>query len=121
MAKAAKKTAAISVVTQVELMTYETTKAQLVALNKRLKEEKAKLEQMEADLIARLKSGAKVSGDYNAAVESGSGRCSPKWKDEYIAHFEAEHGETAAAIELRVKEKYPATHYDVLVITKKAV
>jgi hypothetical protein len=119
MAKKATKKVEVLVVTEYELVAIETTRLQLAEFRKKAREAEAALEQREADVIAKLKAGAVVEGNRTAVIKPDVGPSRPKWKELYVQHFEAEHGETAESIEVRVQKLYPGKTCDTLVIGDK--
>ena len=127
MAKSTKKVKKAQVVnpvapqpiTELELILIETNRLMLAKLRKQVRETEAKLEQSEEDVLKRLSAGAIVEGRKTAIAMPVKGPSRPKWKEEYVAHFEAEHGQTLKFIEERMEAKYPGKPGVALVIGEK--
>jgi hypothetical protein len=121
MAKKTQKAQVVSPkpITELELVSIETDRLLLERLRKQVREAEAKLEQAEKDVLERLMAGATVQGHKTAVAKTVTGPSRPHWKDEYVAHFESEHGETRKSIEEAVAKKYPGTPKVVLVIGEK--
>lgn len=83
-----------------------------------LKREQAMLAELEALAMDDVKNGEMEAGALLASVAEKVGRSSPKWKEEYVDHFIAEHGLSKDAIEKAMKVKYPAKVSEELAISE---
>ena len=107
-------------VSQVELLSLTTAEAALDAQERAIKAQRAVLAQQKKDVMAKLQGGATVEdGDYTAAIVPTTGKCAPKWKEEYVAHMTGEHGMDAALAENQVQVKYPPKTGTELVVSHK--
>lgn len=90
---------------------------ELASIQKRLKE-------AEITVMDKLRDGLPVKSNLWVAaldIVTAPGKASPKWKEEYIAHFVAEHKGDREIIEKEMLVKYPAVPKDTtaLVIAEK--
>ena len=116
MAKSQKK----DIISELDIVGALTAELKVQELALALKKAKAEEDVLKETLIARLEAGALVSGKYTASIGVKTGACRPKWKDEYIGHFEAEHGEDSASVEDRIRAKYPVSAETVLLLGVKS-
>lgn len=129
MARAAKKSV-VSVVAAPEVdVVREEELANIVATRKALKDLAAtkratekRLEIQEADVIKRLRAGAKVEGKFVAIVEMVKGRISVSWKD-VAMKFAVRLGLNPAAVEMeeRAEKEKELVEEPTLLITGNAV
>jgi hypothetical protein len=123
MAKPQKKTTKQQdTITEFELRSFETLREEASAARKRVKQLEELVKGQAAQIIARLDAGAVTEGAYEALIEEGFGQCRPEWKEEYLQHFEIEHGIEREATEAAIRHRYPAPPTRTLVVgpaTKK--
>jgi hypothetical protein len=117
--KTAKRAAPPQVVTDVELLALETSRAALALLRKHVKDSEARLDGLEADLIARLDAGAVISGDVVAVVDVVEGQCRPKWKEQLLAHMEKYHQVSPQTCEAQMRALTPVSSHKVLNIIER--
>lgn len=88
----------------------------IIALRKRVAvlkhdvaDEERKLEAAESGVIQLLWAGERVTGRYQAQLETVAGKCSPPWKDVYLQHMEMVHDVAASEAEQVVRENTPTS------------
>lgn len=118
MAKTKKVASSKSVITELSLMSIETSRLQIARLRADLRKAEASLDQQESTVMKLLKEGAEVEGDMLAMVTTELGSCRPKWQELHLLHM-ASHGMTAEAVLEAARAKYPAKESEVLVISVK--
>ena len=111
-------------ISELEITTVVNLREVVAQQEQQLQSVRERLAFAEATLVGKLRQGLSIDSRKWAAslqIDVVKGRCSPKWKDEYITHFVAEHKTTAELIELEMKAKYPAKSSEVesLVISGK--
>lgn len=111
---------AVPQITQADISSVETIRAQAKALSDQLKNLNKVIEVQEANLTAKLKTGATVEqGAYVCMLETKPGRVAVSWKSEAIKLAEAS-GQNAGIYEATVKAMNPAQMVTSLLITKVA-
>jgi len=97
------------VITQKDLLDFQTDEAAIEADERKLKERKAALKQRAHQFLAQLETGARCEdGALVASKNVPMGKCSPAWKEEYLDHMEKVHGKDRKATEAAIQKKYPA-------------
>lgn len=104
--------------TESDLLAVQQQRARIAKLKAEAKAEGAILNQLEAEVVAAVKAGARVQGNLVPYIQVEAGKCSPKWKEEYLAHM-AEHGIDPDALTAEVQGKYPGGPVETLVIDVK--
>jgi hypothetical protein len=117
------KTKAISnpkrTITQAEMELVEVAARRVSRLQEELKEEQAQLKARQGEVLTRLKAGAKQeSGTLRASLDTIVGKCSPKWKEEYLAAMEWR-GIDRDAAEAAVSLRYEPSQTEKLVIMRQ--
>jgi|SRR5688572_290492 len=96
------------VLTETDLRVILAAQERIEKQEKALKEERALLAQLEKEAMLAIQNGAKIEGELSAYIGSEPGKCSPKWKEEYVAHMVAEHKVDEKAFVAEIQAKYPA-------------
>lgn len=99
-----------------ELLQLQKIRDKVKEASKLVKQLKDEEEELDAYLLEKIKAGATFTGRLRAIIDTVKGRCNPKWKDEYVLHFAAEHGQMASEVEERIKAKYPAQDSETVVV-----
>ena len=97
----------LATITEEELNELETRRAEKKEFDQQLKRAVMACEELEQDIMNRLRAGAKVQGTKTAVIEEKSAGSRPAWKDEYLEHMVHEHQANPVAEENAVKDKYP--------------
>jgi hypothetical protein len=106
-------------ITALEVLTLETKRASVQLLEDQLRATRTALAGTEADLMTRLRAGARVRGPLGLTVTTAKGRRRPEWKDLYLAHMLRGHGKNAEVLEAQVRARTPVPTEKVLTITQK--
>ncbi|NDD54106.1 hypothetical protein EBZ39_09550 [bacterium] len=107
-------------ITESELMMFESMQMQMAQMKRELAKIEGELENQENSIIQRLQQGAEVLSDkFSATLQTKVGPSRPKWKEEYVAHMEAEHNKNAKEIQAEMQQKYPGNETAKLVIAPK--
>lgn len=110
------------VITQRRLSVLVAARAKVERLRQALKREESLAESLERSVVEMLVIDATVEpGRYSAGLQTKMGNCTPKWKELYIGHMQAEHGTPEAVTEEKARALYPAQSKTVLnVVDTKA-
>ena len=107
-------------ITESELMMVESMQAEVARIKRELAKAEGELENQENSIIQRLQQGAEVLSDkLMASLQTKVGPSRPKWKEEYVAHMEAEHNKNAKEIQAEMQQKYPGSETTKLVVAPK--
>jgi hypothetical protein len=116
MSKTKAATATKKVLTESDAQLILMQRQRVEDLKQELKREQAALLAVEAETMAAVKAGARITGLANFAVVEETGDCRPKWKEEYVSHMVSEHAADPKVIESEMKLKYPGKDKEVLAV-----
>lgn len=105
-------------VTEQELVNFLVQREKLKVERAKLKELERSVELTEESLIARIKTGASVTGKIDARVEEKAGTCRPAWKEEFIALAVRDGRDPVAEVEAVVRNT-PVKTSEVLVLAPR--
>lgn len=116
MAKAKTKKAPQSVITEIEVLAYETAQLQLDQLAADLKHFAAIQAQRKTELIEKLKAGAVVLGEKKLAVIVKQNAACPKYKEELLTHMYEHHGIDPTLTLNEMHKRYPGKEREELMV-----
>lgn len=100
-----------------ELLRVSAERQAVESLARQLKAANETLATHEAEIVARLARGARVvATSFTARIGSEPGRCSPKWKEEYLGHMAEHHDKDRTVEEAVMRAKYPPQEKKFLVV-----
>jgi hypothetical protein len=103
-------------ITEDDLLAVDRARQELAAGKALVEKLRQRAEELEDDIMLRLKAKARVVGGLKPVIVREIGPRRPPWKDLYLDHLEALHKTDRAAFEKATIEAYPGQPRDTLVI-----
>jgi hypothetical protein len=108
----------MSAIAEWELSNIITLREEVAKAKKNLKDFEKALSAQEDSVISRLKENTEIEGNILARIDLEKGRCSPKWKEAFVALAESQSLNSEAEVK-RVQDSTTVPTKEILVLTPK--